>query len=69
MTRDILKDRNVIFEFHQMGAYMKVVAMDTQSLTEVSIQGPATTPENILQNNALRRLKYVLEKKGVIKGA
>lgn len=66
MTRDILKDRNVIFEFHQMGAYMKVVAMDTQSLTEVSIQGPAATPENILQNNALRRLKYVLEKKGII---
>ncbi|MGB1077407.1 MAG: DUF6898 family protein [Bdellovibrionales bacterium] len=62
----MLDDREIIFEFFPVGTYIKVTAMDTKSLTEVSIQGPAGTPEKILQNNALRRLKYVMEKKGVI---
>lgn len=62
----MLDGRNVIFEFTQIGTYTKVTAMDTDTLTEISIQGPSTTPEKILKNNALRRLKYVLQKKGVI---
>ncbi len=66
MSSDILKDRHVIFEILEIGAYIKITAMDTQSLTEISIQGPAQTPKNILKNNALRRLKYVLEKKNII---
>ena len=45
---------------------MKVSAMDTQSLTEVSIQGPANAPEATLQRNAMKRLEYVLKKKGLI---
>lgn len=62
----MLDGRSVIFEFTQIGTYTKVTAMDTDTLTEISIQGPSTTPEKILKNNALRRLKYVLQKKGVI---
>ena len=61
-----LENREVIIEFIPVGALVKVSAMDTQSLTEVSIQGPANTPENILKRNALKRLEYVLKKKGVI---
>jgi len=40
--------------------------MDTATLTEVSIQGPASSPESLLKRNALKRLEYVLKKKGLI---
>lgn len=49
-----------------MGNYVKVTAFDTQSLTEVSIQGPSTASEEVLKQNALKRLEYVLRKKGII---
>ena len=61
-----LNGREVIIEFHQVGSLVKVSAMDARSLTEVSIQGPANTPQNILQNNAMKRLEYVMRKKGII---
>ena len=61
-----LENREVIIEFIPVGSLVKVSAMDTQTLTEVSIQGPANTPENILKRNALKRLEYVLKKKGII---
>jgi len=66
MSRELLAGREVIIEFHPVGAYVKVSAMDTLSLTEVSIQGPANASENVLKNNALKRLEYVLKKKGLI---
>lgn len=61
-----LNNRDIIIEFHPVGAYMKVSAMDTQSLIEISIQGPASAPREMLQKNALKRLEYVLRKKDVI---
>lgn len=61
-----LKNREIIIEFHPVGALVKVSAMDTQTLTEVSIQGPANSPEELLKRNALKRLEYVLKKKGLI---
>lgn len=63
---DPLQGREIIIEFHPVGHFMKVSAMDTQTLTEISIQGPANTPQDILQRNALKRLEYVLKKKGLI---
>ncbi len=63
---EILQDREVIIEFHPVGNLVKVSAMDTKTLTEISIQGPATAQENILKRNALKRLEYVLKKKGYI---
>ena len=61
-----MKDNEVIFEFHQFGTIVKVSAMHTKTLTEVSIQGPASAGESILKANALRRLEYVMRKKGLI---
>ncbi len=61
-----LSGREVIFEFSVVGQYVKVTAMDTKTLTEVVIQGPITASEEILKFNATKRLKYVLEKKGLI---
>ena len=66
MSKEVLNGREVIIEFHQVGAYVKVSAMDAASLTEVSIQGPATANEELLKRNALKRLEYVLKKKNLV---
>ncbi len=52
----------VIFEFHRVGAYMRVTAMDTKTLTEVVISGPVTASEKQLKDLAIRKLRYVVEK-------
>ncbi len=66
MSKEILNGREVIIEFFPVGAFVKVSAMDTKTLTEISIQGPASAPEETLKRNALKRLEYVLKKKGLI---
>ncbi len=63
---DKLQGREIIIEFNPIGNVVKVSAMDTQSLVEVSIQGPTSTLKEILKRNALKRLEYVLKKKGLI---
>lgn len=66
MKKDALQGREVIIEFHPIGHFVKVSAIDAQSLTEISIQGPANAPQETLKRNALKRLEYVLKKNGVI---
>lgn len=66
MSEEPLRGREVIIEFYPVGQYVRVAAMDVQSVTEVSIQGPVNAPEETLKRNALKRLEYVLRKKGVI---
>ncbi|PZP54709.1 MAG: hypothetical protein DI586_09075 [Micavibrio aeruginosavorus] len=61
-----IKGREVFLEFIPMGSIVKVTAMDTQSMTEISIQGPKSAPEEALKHNALLRLEYVLKKKGIL---
>ena len=55
--------REVLVEFQQIGNAVKVTAMDTKSMVEVSIMGPATAGENILKRNVINNLNYVLSKK------
>ena len=55
--------REVIFEFVQHGSSVKVTAMDPETLTEVSIVGPASAGQAALKANALNKLKYVLAKR------
>lgn len=66
MNKDILQGREVIIEYYPIGQYVKVSALDVQTLTEVSIQGPVSASEEILKKNALKRLSYVLKKKGLL---
>lgn len=61
-----LDGREIIFELKAFGNIMKVTAMDSATLTEITIQGPLAASETILKNNALKRLEYVLRKKGHI---
>jgi len=62
-----LEDREIIIEFRPMGHIVRVSAMDTATLTEIVLQGPASTSQHILKRNALRKMEYVLRKKGIIK--
>jgi hypothetical protein len=63
---EALKNREIIFEYAQLGAYVKVTAMDVATLTEISVQAPVNTHENVMQSLAGKRLEYVLRKKGII---
>lgn len=57
-----MQGREVIFEFRQLGGIVRVSAMDVATMTEISIQGPASAGEEVLKYNALARLEYVLRK-------
>lgn len=63
---EAMRGREVIFEFRPVGAIMRVSAMDTATMTEVVIQGPVTAGRDVLEQNALKRLEYVLRKQGRI---
>ncbi|KAB2832482.1 MAG: hypothetical protein F9K49_08050 [Caedimonadaceae bacterium] len=53
----------VIFEFIPIGSYVKVTAIDPNTGHEVSIVGARSTPRNILQQTALKKLQYRLSSK------
>lgn len=54
--------REVLFEFRQIGAYVKVSAIDCLTGLEVSIVGDAKAGEVRLKHTALKKLEYVLAK-------
>jgi hypothetical protein len=58
--RDNIDRREVILEFVQIGALMRVSAMEPKSLTEVVIYGPASAGEAALRRVVLRKLDYAL---------
>jgi len=66
MSEEPLKNREVIFEIYTVGNAVKVTAVDTQTMTEAIFQGPASTPEKLLQREALKKLEFVMRKKGLI---
>lgn len=55
--------REVLIEFQQIGNAVKVTAMDTKTMVEVSIMGPTSAGEETLKRNAINKLNYVLSKK------
>ena len=61
-----LAGREVIFEFQPIGNIMRVTAMDVASLTEITLQGPLNAGEEVLRQNALRRLEFTLRKAKII---
>ena len=54
-------DQGVIIELHQLGSYVKASAVDIATGVEVSIVGAASSPESVLRNAAVRKLRYVME--------
>lgn len=61
-----VSNREMIIEFQASGAYIRISAMDVASLTEVVSQAPRMTSEAQMKNLILRKMEYVLRKKGII---
>lgn len=61
-----MSGREIIFEFHRIGAYVKVTAMDVASQEEVSITGAANAPQDYLERLARDKLLMVLGRKGLL---
>ncbi|MBO6520649.1 MAG: hypothetical protein JJ900_08105 [Rhodospirillales bacterium] len=54
--------REVLFEFHRVGSYMRVVAIDPRTNTEITMVGDPAVGEAALKEAAMRKLKYVIAK-------
>jgi hypothetical protein len=52
-----------IIEFTQIGASVKVTAVDPKTLTEVSIVGGAQYSQEFLTRQAVKKLEYVLARR------
>jgi len=63
MTDDTARVREVLFEFHRIGNYIRVSAIDTRTNTEIHIVGAPGYGDETLKRLALRKLKWVLLKK------
>jgi hypothetical protein len=59
------RDYNVIIEMIPNGRYVKVSAVDTRTGVEVSIVGDPRRGEAALQQAAINKLRYVMEKRGM----
>lgn len=53
----------ILFEYVRDGAYVKVTAIEPETMTEVCVVVPANLSEQQMQIHALKRLQYVLKKK------
>jgi len=57
-------DEGYLVEFIRVGNAVKVSAVDPRTNTEVSIVGSPMMSQEMLTRNAIRKLEYVLNKKG-----
>jgi len=53
----------ILYEYHRVGNYVKVSAIDPASFTEVCIVGPASATQSALESLAKKKLIYVLNKR------
>lgn len=57
--------REVLFEFAQVGKYLRVNAIDPDTGTEVTMIGDPKQGEAVLKRLAIQKLVYVMDKKGL----
>lgn len=55
--------REILYEIATHGSIFKVVAVDSLTGTEVTVQGPVSAGPEALKQVAKQKLKYVLNKK------
>jgi len=60
-------DDEVLLEYQRVGAYMKAIAIDPKTGTEVSVAGPASGSRTLLTRTAINKLKFVLQKNAAAK--
>lgn len=63
MAKRRVRLREVLFEFRTVGKFVKVSAVDPDSLTEVSIVGDPKRSQKELERVAMQKLEYVLNKR------
>ncbi len=68
MPRSMAEEEGYIIEFHRVGNAVKVTAMDPATLTEVSIVGAPNVGDTELTRLVVRKLEYVLAKRGTNPG-
>jgi hypothetical protein len=56
-------DGEFIIEFHQIGNSVKVSAVDTKTLIEVSIVAPSDSTKKHMTDTVLQKLHYVIAKR------
>jgi hypothetical protein len=56
-------ESSVLLEFHRVGNAVKVSAVDPQTLVEASIVGDPAMGEPALAHAAIRKLRYVLQRR------
>jgi hypothetical protein len=61
-------EQGYIIEFHHVGNSVKVSAMDPATLTEVSIVGAPSVSDAELTRLVVRKLEYMLAKRGTNPG-
>lgn len=54
---------DIYFEWYQVGAYLKLSAIDADTGVEVSVMGPGNVDKTQLQQTALRKLRTQLAKR------
>jgi hypothetical protein len=62
------EEQGYIIEFHRVGNAVKVSAFDPVTLTEVSIVGAPVVGDTELTRLAVRKLEYMLAKRGTNPG-
>lgn len=62
MKPEDVKLREVLFELHRVGSYVRVSAIDARTNTEITIVGDPKVGERNLKQAAMRKLKYVIAK-------
>lgn len=62
---EALQGREIIFEYRPIGQIVRVMVMDTKTMTEVIVSCPKG-PEHQMQAIAMKRLEYVMRKKGLL---
>ncbi len=63
MRQQNIGGREILLEFHHVGDYIKVSAIDAATNIEASIVGSPRTSKQQLIRFAVRKLDYVLNKK------
>ncbi|NJL08814.1 MAG: serine hydroxymethyltransferase [Methylacidiphilales bacterium] len=58
-----MAEREVLFEFARMGAYVRVAAIDAETGVEVVVMGPANALRTDLERLALQKLQRRLADK------
>ncbi len=63
MKPEDVKLYEVLFEFHQVGKVVRVIAIDPRTAIEITMVGAANYSKEALKNRAVKKLRYVIAKR------